>query len=71
MIPNVFSCKSLTFMNIILRIFLKIHFTSPLKRKQGRTTMHCLRTADFTKKGTWSVHSFNDDYLSIPERPGS
>ena len=28
-------------------------------------------TADFIKKGTFSVHSFNDDYLSIPERPGS
>ena len=25
----------------------------------------------FHKKGTFSVHSFNDDYLSIPERPGS
>ena len=28
-------------------------------------------TADFRKKGTFSVHSFNKDYLSIPERPGS
>ena len=28
-------------------------------------------TADFIKKGTFSVHSFNDDYLFIPERPGS
>ena len=25
----------------------------------------------FHEKGTFSVHSFNDDYLSIPERPGS
>ena len=25
----------------------------------------------FHEKGTSSVHSFNDDYLSIPERPGS
>ena len=25
----------------------------------------------FHKKGTFSVHSFNDDALSIPERPGS
>ena len=25
----------------------------------------------FHKKGTFSVHWFNDDYLSIPERPGS
>ena len=25
----------------------------------------------FHIKGTFSVHSFNDDYLSIPERPGS
>ena len=25
-----------------------------------------LHTADFIKKGTFSVHSFNDDYLSIP-----
>ena len=24
----------------------------------------------FHKQGTFSVHSFNDDYLSIPERPG-
>ena len=30
-----------------------------------------LHTADFIKKSTFSVHSFNDDYLSIPERPGS
>ena len=28
-------------------------------------------TADFIKKGTFSVHSFNDNYLSIPECPGS
>ena len=28
-------------------------------------------TADFIKKGTFSVHSFNGDYLSIPELPGS
>ena len=25
----------------------------------------------FHEKGTFSVHSFNNDYLSIPERPGS
>ena len=25
----------------------------------------------FHKKGTFSVHSFNNDYLSIPDRPGS
>ena len=25
----------------------------------------------FHEKGTFSVHSFNVDYLSIPERPGS
>ena len=25
----------------------------------------------FHEKGTFSVHSFNDDYLSIHERPGS
>ena len=25
-------------------------------------------TADFIKKGTWSVPSFNGDYLSIPLR---
>ena len=25
----------------------------------------------FHEKGTFSVHSFNDDYLSIPVRPGS
>ena len=25
----------------------------------------------FHEKGTFSVHSFNDNYLSIPERPGS
>ena len=25
----------------------------------------------FHENGTFSVHSFNDDYLSIPERPGS
>ena len=28
-------------------------------------------TADFIKKGTFSVHSFNDNYQSIPERTGS
>jgi len=25
----------------------------------------------FHEKGIFSVHSFNDDYLSIPKRPGS
>ena len=29
------------------------------------------RYRGFHEKGTFSVHSFNDDYLSIPERPGS
>ena len=28
-------------------------------------------TADFIKKGTFSVPSLNEDYLSIPERLGS
>ena len=27
--------------------------------------------ADFIKKGTWSVHSFNGEYLSIPKCTGS
>ena len=31
-----------------------------------------LHTADFIHiTGTWSVHSFNGDYLSIPESTGS
>ena len=30
-----------------------------------------MRYRGFHEKGTFSVHSFNDDYLSIPERPGS
>ena len=30
-----------------------------------------VRYRGFHEKGTFSVHSFNDDYLSIPERPGS
>ena len=28
----------------------------------GKSTI-CLTTADFIKKGTFNVHSFNDDYL--------
>ena len=33
--------------------------------------VYFFNTADFIKKGTFSVHSFIDDYLSIPERSGS
>ena len=33
--------------------------------------MSYTNTADFFKKDTFSVHSCNEDYLSIPERPGS
>ena len=44
-------------------------FINFLKKKQEKQKIR--DTADFIKKGTFSVHSFNDDYLSIPERPGS
>ena len=30
-----------------------------------------LSYSKFHKKGIWSVHSFNGDYLSIPEDTGS
>ena len=30
-----------------------------------------MKYSRFHKQGTLSVHSFNDDYLPIPERPGS
>ena len=30
-----------------------------------------VRYRGFHEKGTFSVHSFNDAYLSLPERPGS
>ena len=32
---------------------------------------NCSSTANFIFKGTWSVHSFNGDYLAIPEGTGS
>ena len=34
-------------------------------------SFNSVRYSWFHKKGIFSVHSFNDDYLSIPERPGS
>ena len=50
--------------NIIMRLYLCI--TNSCIANQSK-----LRYRGFHEKGTFSVHSFNDDYLSIPERPGS
>ena len=39
--------------------------------KSEKNLVYGLDTVDFIKKGTFSVHSFNADYLSILEHPGS
>ena len=40
-----------------------------MEKRNKTLNMNCLYTAD--EKGSWSVHSFNGDYLSIPECTGS
>ena len=42
---------------------------TPLKKQFPFFVTFCYSW--FHKKGTFSVHSFNEDYISIPERPGS
>ena len=42
-----------------------------MKMKQWNSEKIAFKYSWFHKKGTFSVHSFNDNYLSIPERPGS
>ena len=57
------------FFTIVWKIKLSevryVHTTSTTQYRLG------VRYRGFHEKGTFSVHSFNDDYLSIPERPGS
>ena len=42
-----------------------------LTKDIGMTKVWANATVDFIKKSAFSVHPFNEDHLSIPERPGS
>ena len=46
-----------------------VHFSAAYNYSKADEHLH--KYSWFHKKGTFSVHSFNEDYLSIPERPGS
>jgi len=54
-----------------LKMFSTFRFRQVTKMS-GHFILTCSQSyKGFHEKGTFSVHSFNDDYLSIPERPGS
>ena len=48
------------------RCFCMLHFWWD-NEKKNKYFVFNFRYIGFHKKGTFSVHSFNDDYLSIPE----